>query len=422
MKEDRLYMCIDLKSFYASVECVERGLDPLTTNLVVADPERTEKTICLAISPSMKALGIRNRCRVFDIPGGIHYLMAPPRLQLYIDYSAGIYGSYLKYIAKEDIHVYSIDEVFLNVTNYLHMYQMGAKELGQTIMDDILSSTGITATCGIGTNLYLAKIALDITAKHCDDHIGYLTEAGFRQHLWDYRPLTDFWRIGAGTARRLSSLGIRTMRELARFDEDTLYRIFGIDAELLIDHAWGRESTTMADIKNYKPQNTSMGSGQVLSRDYAFDEGVLIVREMADLLTLDLVDKHLVTDSVTLHVGYSTIYGKKAAHGTSSLVTATNSSRRLMDTTEELYRQIVDPTVPIRRVTLTYNRVKDDCYQQYDLFCDPAEMENERRMQNAMLDIKRKFGKNAIVRGMNLQKGATTLERNRQIGGHKSGE
>ena len=422
MNEDRLYMCIDLKSFYASVECVERGLDPLTTNLVVADPERTEKTICLAISPSMKALGIKNRCRVFEIPGGIHYLMAPPRMQLYIDYSAEIYSIYLKYIAKEDIHVYSIDEAFLDVTNYLHMYQMGARELGQTIMDDILSSTGITATCGIGTNLYLAKIALDITAKHCDDHIGYLTEAGFRQHLWDHRPLTDFWRIGAGTARRLSSLGIRTMRELARFDEDTLYRIFGIDAELLIDHAWGRESTTMADIKNYKPQNTSMGSGQVLSRDYAFDEGVLIVREMADLLTLDLVDKHLVTDSVTLHVGYFNIYGKKAAHGTSSLVTATSSSRRLMDTTEELYRQIVDSTVPIRRITLTYNRVKDDCYQQYDLFCDPAEMEKERRMQNAMLDIKRKFGKNAIVRGMNLQEGATTLERNRQIGGHKSGE
>lgn len=422
MNEDRLYMCIDLKSFYASVECVERGLDPLTTNLVVADPERTEKTICLAISPSMKALGIKNRCRVFEIPSGIHYLMAPPRMQLYIDYSAEIYSIYLKYIAKEDIHVYSIDEAFLDVTNYLHMYQMGARELGQTIMDDILSSTGITATCGIGTNLYLAKIALDITAKHCDDHIGYLTEAGFRQHLWDHRPLTDFWRIGAGTARRLSSLGIRTMRELARFDEDTLYRIFGIDAELLIDHAWGRESTTMADIKNYKPQNTSMGSGQVLSRDYAFDEGVLIVREMADLLTLDLVDKHLVTDSVTLHVGYSNIYGKKAAHGTSSLVTATSSSRRLMDTTEELYRQIVDSTVPIRRITLTYNRVKDDCYQQYDLFCDPAEMEKERRMQNAMLDIKRKFGKNAIVRGMNLQEGATTLERNRQIGGHKSGE
>lgn len=422
MNEDRLYMCIDLKSFYASVECVERGLDPLTTNLVVADPERTEKTICLAISPSMKALGIKNRCRVFEIPGGIHYLMAPPRMQLYIDYSAEIYSIYLKYIAKEDIHVYSIDEAFLDVTNYLHMYQMGARELGQTIMDDILSSTGITATCGIGTNLYLAKIALDITAKHCDDHIGYLTEAGFRQHLWDHRPLTDFWRIGAGTARRLSSLGIRTMRELARFDEDTLYRIFGIDAELLIDHAWGRESTTMADIKNYKPQNTSMGSGQVLSRDYAFDEGVLIVREMADLLTLDLVDKHLVTDSVTLHVGYSNIYGKKAAHGTSSLVTATSSSRRLMDTTEELYRQIVDSTVPIRRITLTYNRVKDDCYQQYDLFCDPAEMEKERRMQNAMLDIKRKFGKNAIARGMNLQEGATTLERNRQIGGHKSGE
>lgn len=422
MNEDRLYMCIDLKSFYASVECVERGLDPLTTNLVVADPERTEKTICLAISPSMKAMGIQNRCRVFQIPKGTDYMMAPPRMQLYIDYSAEIYGIYLKYIAKEDIHVYSIDEAFLDVTDYLHMYQMGAKELGQTIMDDIFRSTGITATCGIGTNLYLAKIALDITAKHCEDHIGYLTESGFRQKLWDHRPLTDFWRIGAGTARRLSSLGIRTMRELAQFNEDTLYQIFGIDAELLIDHAWGRESTTIADIKNYKPQNTSMGSGQVLPRDYSFEEGVLIVREMADLLTLDLVDKNLVTDSITLHVGYSNSYQKKSAHGTSSLVAATSSSLRLMDTTEELYRKIVDPTVPIRRITLTYNRVKDNCYQQYDLFCDPAEQEKERRMQHAMLDIKRKFGKNAIVRGMNLQKGATTLERNRQIGGHKSGE
>ncbi len=422
MNEDRLYMCIDLKSFYASVECVERGLDPLTTNLVVADPERTEKTICLAISPSMKAMGIRNRCRVFEIPKGTDYIMASPRMQLYIDYSAEIYGIYLKYIAKEDIHVYSIDEAFLDITNYLPMYQMGARELGRTIMNDILQSTGITATCGIGTNLYLAKIALDITAKHCEDHIGYLTEAGFRQNLWDHQPLTDFWRIGKGTARRLSSLGIRTMKELAHFNEDTLYQLFGIDAELLIDHAWGRETTTMADIKNYKSQNSSLGSGQVLPRDYSFEEGLLIAREMTDLLSLDLVDKNLVTDSVTLHVGYSYSLQKKSAHGTSSLPAASNSSRRLMDAISDLYKRIVEPSIPVRRITITCNRVRDAVYQQYDLLTDPAEQAKERRLQNAMLDIKRRFGKNAIVRGMNLQEGATTLERNRQIGGHKSGE
>lgn len=422
MKEDRLYMCIDLKSFYASVECVERGLDAMTTNLVVADPERTDKTICLAVSPSMKELGISNRCRVFQIPKDLEYIMAPPRMKLYIDYAADIYAIYLKYIAKEDIHVYSIDEAFLDVTDYLLMYQMGAKELGQTIMDDILRSTGITATCGIGTNLYLAKIALDITAKHTEDHIGYLTEAGYRQSLWNHQPITDFWRIGPGTARRLASLGIRTMREAAHFDEDTLYHVFGIDAELLIDHAWGRESTTIADIKNYKPQNNSLGSGQVLPRDYSFEEGLLIVKEMADLLTLELVDQGLVTNSVTLHVGYSNIYHKKPAHGTASPGVATSSSRRLMRTAKELYEHIVDPTIPIRRVTLTYNNVMEEYCQQYDLLYDPAEQEREQKMQKAMLAIKKRFGKNAVIKGMNLQKGATTLERNRQIGGHKSGE
>lgn len=422
MSEDRLYMCIDLKSFYASVECVERDLDALTTHLVVADPERTEKTICLAVSPSMKALGVKNRCRVFEIPAGIDYIMAPPRMQLYMDYAVGIYGIYLKYIAKEDIHVYSIDEAFLDVTNYLHLYKMGARELGQTIMDDILQTTGITATCGIGTNLYLAKVALDIAAKHCEDHIGYLTESGYRQSLWDHRPITDFWRIGAGTARKLAAFGIRTMRELASFEEDTLYNVFGIDAELLIDHAWGRESTTIADIKKYRPQHNSLGSGQVLPRGYHFEEGVLIAKEMAESLALDLVDQGLVTDSVTLHVGYSSTYGKKSAHGTSALGNTTSSAKRLMAATEALYRQIVDSTVPVRRVNLTYNRVVSEYYHQFDLFCDPVEQEREQKMQKAVIDIKKRFGKNAIVRGMNLQKGATTIERNQQIGGHKSGE
>ena len=422
MAEERLYMCIDLKSFYASVECVERKLDPLTTNLAVADPERSEKTICLAISPSMKALGISNRCRVFQIPKNVEYIMAPPRMQLYIDYAAEIYGIYLKYIAKEDIHVYSIDEAFLDVTDYLHMYQMSPKELGQTIMDDILKTTGITATCGIGTNLYLAKIALDITAKHVPDHIGYLTESSYQQTLWNYEPITDFWRVGPGIAKRLSSLGIRTMGGIAHFDEECLYKVFGIDAELLIDHAWGRETTTIADIKHYKPQSNSLGSGQVLSRDYEFEEGALIVKEMADLLTLDLVDKGLVTNSITLHVGYSNQYNMKSAHGTTSFEVTTSSSKWLMQASEKLYRDIVNPRIPIRRVTLTYNHVVDETYQQYHLFIDPAQQERERKLQHAMLDIRKKFGKNAILRGMNLEKGATTIERNQQIGGHKSGE
>lgn len=284
MPENKTYVCIDLKSFYASVECRERGLDPLTTNLVVADPERTEKTICLAVSPSMRAMGIPGRCRVFQIPPNIEYVMAPPRMQTYIDYSADIYAIYLKYIAKEDIHVYSIDEVFMDVTDYLPMYQMTAKELSVKIMQDIYESTGITATCGIGTNLYLAKIALDITAKHVEDHIGILDEEMYRKTLWNHRPLTDFWRIGSGIMKRLTGLGIQTMREIAEADETVLYQVFGIDAELLIDHAWGRETTTMADIKAYKPKTNSISSGQVLGCDYSFEDGKLAVKEMADLL------------------------------------------------------------------------------------------------------------------------------------------
>ena len=422
MAEEKCYMCIDLKSFYASVECVERKLDPLTTNLVVADPTRSEKTICLAISPSMKALGIPNRCRVFQIPASVDYIMAPPRMKRYIEYSADIYSIYLKYIAKEDIHVYSIDEVFLDVTNYLSLYKMSSNELGKTIMDDILHTTGITATCGIGTNLYLAKIALDITAKHVDDHIGYLTESSYQQSLWNHQPITDFWRIGAGIARRLSSLGILTMGDIAHYDKDALYKLFGIDAELLIDHAWGKEPTTIADIKHYKPQNNSLSNGQVLPRDYAFEEGALIIKEMSDLLTLDMVDKGLITSSITLHVGYSNFYQNKPAHGTTSLETATSSTKRLMNECETLYRRIVNPAVPIRRITLTYNNVVEETYQQYDLLTDPIEREREHRLQLTILDIKKKYGKNALMKGMNLQKGATAIERNQQIGGHKSGE
>ena len=273
-EQDRIYICIDLKSFYASVECRERGLDPMTTNLVVANPERTDKTICLAVSPVMKKLGVSGRCRVFEIPKGLEYVMAPPRMQLYIDYSAEIYSIYLKYIAKEDIHVFSIDEVFMDVTDYLSMYQMTAKELSVRIMQDVLDSTGITATCGIGTNLYLAKIALDIQAKHVEDHIGILDEERYRKLLWNHRPLTDFWRIGSRIARQLERVGIHTMGEIAHADTSMLYRLFGIDAELLIDHAWGRETTTIPDIKNYKPKTNSISRGQGLPCDYNFKKEV----------------------------------------------------------------------------------------------------------------------------------------------------
>ena len=421
MEKKRIYVCIDLKSFYALVECRERGLDPMNTNLVVADPQRTEKTICLAVSPAMKALGIPGRCRVFEIPAGIQYIMAPPRMQLYIDYSAEIYEIYLKYIAKEDIHVYSIDEVFMDVTDYLEMYQMTAKELALMIMDDVIKTTGITATAGIGTNLYLAKIALDITAKHAADHIGILDEESYCNTLWDYKPLTDFWRIGKGVAGRLKRSGISTMGEIAHADEDMLYQMFGIDAELLIDHAWGREPVTMADIKSYKPKSNSVSSGQVLPRDYSYEEARLAVKEMADLLALELVEKGLVTDSITLHVGYSNRLERKPAHGTITMTVTTSSARQIMAYTEKLFERIVNPHVSVRRMNVTFNHVVDEAYKQYDLFTDPAEMEREHRLQTAMLDIKGKFGKNAILKGMNLQESATAMERNGQIGGHKSG-
>lgn len=420
--DERMYLCIDLKSFYASVECVERGLDPMTTNLAVADPERSEKTICLAISPSMKALGIKNRCRVFQIPKNVKYIMAPPRMKLYIDYSAEIYAVYLKYIAKEDIHVYSIDEAFLDVTHYLSLYQLTPKELAVKIMADIKKTTGITATAGIGTNLYLAKVALDITAKHVKDNIGYLDEKRYQKELWNHRPLTDFWRVGAGTEKRLGSMGIYTMGDVAHADEDLLYRMFGVDAELLIDHAWGQESTRMEDIKEYKPKSSSISSGQVLSRDYSFVECELIVKEMTDALCLDLVDKGMATQSLTLMVGYSNELGMRPAKGTVSMREMTNSYRIILPYVLELYGRIVRKDKPIRRLSVTCNSIVNEIYEQYDLFTDYAALERERKLQKAALEIKRKFGKNALIRGMDLQEAATTIERNQQIGGHKSGE
>jgi DNA polymerase V len=421
MNGNKIYLCIDLKSFYASVECVERGWDPLTARLVVADPERSEKTICLAVSPALKQMGVPNRCRVFQIPKEIPYKMAPPRMQLYIDYAAEIYGVYLKYIAKEDIQVYSIDEAFLDVTDYLHLYQMTAVELGRKIMQDILDTTKIPAACGVGTNLYLAKVALDIMAKHETDRIAYLDEARYREKLWKHKPLTDFWRVGRGTVERLSNMGICTMEEIAHARESLLYKAFGIDAELLIDHAWGREPVTIADIKAYRPKNTSFSSGQVLPRDYEYEEGVLVVKEMADLLCLDLVDQGLVTSHISLTIGYSNQKCFEPAKGSTTLRSATSSNRRLLSYVEQLYRRIVRPGAYIRRITLTYTGVMTEDYQQFDLFSDPEETEKDVKAQRAAISIKQRYGRNAILKGMNLEESATTIERNGQIGGHKSG-
>ena len=421
MNGNKIYLCIDLKSFYASVECVERGWDPLTARLVVADPERSEKTICLAVSPALKQMGVPNRCRVFQIPKEIPYKMAPPRMQLYIDYAAEIYGVYLKYIAKEDIQVYSIDEAFLDVTDYLHLYQMTAVELGRKIMQDILDTTNIPAACGVGTNLYLAKVALDILAKHETDRIAYLDEARYREKLWKHKPLTDFWRVGRGTVERLSNMGICTMEEIAHARESLLYKAFGIDAELLIDHAWGREPVTIADIKAYRPKNTSFSSGQVLPRDYEYEEGVLVVKEMADLLCLDLVDQGLVTSHISLVIGYSNQKCFEPAKGSTTLRSATSSNRRLLSYVEQLYRRIVRPGAYIRRITLTYTGVMTEDYQQFDLFSNPEETEKDVKAQRAVISIKQRYGRNAILKGMNLEESATTIERNGQIGGHKSG-
>lgn len=420
MKE-RSYLCIDLKSFYASVECVERNLDVLTARLVVADSERTEKTICLAVSPAMKALGVPKRCRLFEIPKHISYIIAPPRMQLYIDYAAEIYGIYLSYIAKEDIHVYSIDEAFLDVTDYLALYQMTPRQLGQRILEDIYGKLGLRASCGIGTNLYLTKVALDITAKHAPDFIGELNENTYRASLWKHRPLTDFWRIGSRTARRLESYGMLTMYDIAHAPEDLLYRIFGIDAELLIDHAWGREPVTMADIKNYHSSSNCLSSGQVLPHDYAFEDGKLIVKEMMDLLCLDLVKKNLVTKSLTLHVSYSRKLELPSTHGSICLEDETNADLLLIPAIEALYMRIVRPDCAIRRVSITCNQIVPETWHQYSLFTDMEKLEKSRCVQKTVLGIKDKFGKNAILKGMNLEEHATTRERNRQIGGHKSG-
>jgi DNA polymerase V len=483
------YIAIDLKSFYASVECRERDLDPMTANLVVADESRTEKTICLAVSPALKAYGIPGRARLFEVvqrmkevnrerlsrgEPELKYVVAKPRMALYVEYSTRIYHTYLKYVAPEDIHVYSIDEVFMDVTHYLKTYRMSARQLAEKMMADVLEQTGITATAGIGTNLYLCKIAMDIVAKHAppDAHgarIAELDEMSYRRLLWDHQPLTDFWRVGRGYQKKLAEVGIFTMGDIARcslgapgeyYNEELLYKLFGINAELLIDHAWGYEPTTIDLIKAYRPQSNSISSGQVLQCPYDFAKGRLVVREMTELLTLELVEKRLVTDQMVLTIGYDienltdpeirknyhgeiTVdhYGRrvpKHAHGTVNLKTATSSTSRIVEAVLGLYDEIVNPMLLVRRLTVVANHVQEEQmalqevrYEQQELFTDyealerqreaeKKELERERRLQEAMLSVKKRYGKNAILKGTNLQEGATAMERNQQIGGHRA--
>ena len=508
MNKCKTYIAIDLKSFYASVECRERSRDPLTTNLVVADPSRTEKTICLAVSPSLKKYGLSGRARLFEVIQKVNaannirklkapnhvfsgssddstelqknpslkidYIIAPPRMARYMEYSTKIYNIYLKYIAPEDIHIYSIDEVFIDVTHYLSTYNMTARELAMTMIQDILDTTGITATAGIGTNMYLCKIAMDIVAKHIEPdkngvRIAELDEMSYRRLLWNHKPLTDFWRVGRGYSKKLEKIGLYTMGDIARcsigkptdyYNEELLYKLFGINAELLIDHAWGYEPCTMEDVKAYKPETNSISSGQVLHCPYEFDKARLVVKEMTDLMVLDLVDKGLVTNQIVLTIGYdienitdknrsqsykgtvtTNYYGKKVpkpAHGTTNLPKQTSSTTLIINAVMELYDKIVNKKLLIRRINIVANKLVDEHsvknankYEQLDLFTDyevlqkqrekeNAESEREKRMQNTILDIKKKFGKNAILKGMNLQEGATAKDRNNQIGGHKA--
>lgn len=420
MEEPGRFICIDLKSFYASVECVMRGMDPMKENLVVADPERSEGTICLAISPAMKKLGIKNRCRVFEIPAGISYYIAEPSMQLYMEYSSRIYGIYLRYIAREDIHIYSVDEVFMDVTHYLGLYGMSARELGRMIVSDVFETTGIHATCGVGTNMYLAKVAMDIIAKHSDDYMGELTEESYRELLWDHRPLTDFWMVGRGISSRLARYGITTMRDIAGTDPAFLHRLFGINAELIMDHAWGREYAEIADIKAYVPKDNSLSRGQVLLEDYTFDEAKIIVKEMLDLMCLEMVSRDLVTESVTLTISYSDDI-LPPAHGTRRLDMRTNADMIIIPAVTELYEEIVVRDLPVRRVNISFNRVLREEYVQYTIFSDAETLEKDRNIQKAVISIKERYGKNSVIRGMNMEKKATGLQRNQQIGGHKSG-
>lgn len=414
---DRVYFVIDLKTFYASVECIERGLNPFETNLVVADPSRGKGAICLAISPKMKMLGIKNRCRIYEIPEKINYIIALPRMSKYIEYAANIYSIYLKYISKDDIHVYSIDEAFLDVTCYLKTYHLKSIELAKKIMKDIYDTYGITATCGIGTNMYLAKIALDIMSKHSANNIGWLNEERFQKELWHHKPLTDFWQIGKGIERRLNKLGLYDMSDIANADSKRLYKEFGINAEFLIDHANGRESCTIEDIKKYKPKSNSISNSQVLFEDYPYEKAKLVLKEMVELLTLQLIEKKQVTDLIHLYIGYSKDQ-IEATGGSRRLIYQTNQFTKLVEEFVKLYEQTTNQSIPIRRIGISFGRLQEETTKQISLFEDEKTKETETKLQESILEIKNKFGKNSLLKGMNLEEGATTKIRNNLIGGH----
>ena len=412
-----IYLAIDLKTFYASVECVERGLNPFTTNLVVADASRGKGAICLAISPSMKMLGIKNRCRIYEIPSGVEYIIAKPRMQKYIEYAANIYAIYLKYISKEDIHVYSIDEAFLDVTKYLKLYNKKSIELAKMIIKDIYNTYGITATCGIGTNMYLAKIALDIMSKHSPTNIGWLNEERYKKELWHHKPLTDFWQIGKGIEKRLNKKRIFDMYDIAHTNPKILFKEFGINAQFLIDHANGYEPCTIADIKAYKPKSNSISNSQVLFKNYDFEKAELILKEMVELLSQQLVEKNLETDCISLYIGYSKEYSKHTG-GSRRLHYFTNQYTKLVYEFKKLYEETTNKNMPIRRIGIAFERLQEIKVEQINLFEDLESKDKEIRLQKSIIEIKSKMGKNAILRGMNLEEDATTLIRNKLIGGH----
>ena len=418
---EKAYLCIDLKSFYASVECVLRGLDPLKTNLVVADPSRGNGAICLAITPPMKALGIHNRCRIFEIPKNVKYITALPQMKKYMEISADIYGIYLKYVSKDDIHVYSIDECFLDVTRYLDLYQMDAITLAKKIIADVYNSTHITATAGIGTNLFLAKVALDITAKHAKDNIGYLNEEIFKATIWHHQPITDIWNISRGIASRLAKYGVYDLYGITQMNEDILYKEFGVNAEYLIDHANGVEPCTIEEIHNYKSKSNSLSTSQILFEDYKYDEALLVLKEMVDNLVLELVEKGLVASSISLGIGYSKDI-IKATGGTTKLGGATSSKNTIMDAFINLFKRTTKEGYPIRRIGIGLGGIISEDYASIDLFTDEATLDKEKRMQKAIIDIKNKYGKNSILKAMDLAPKATTKKRNTLIGGHNSGE
>ena len=416
---EKYYLCIDLKSFFASVECVERKLKSLTTNLVVADPSRGDGAICLAVSPSLKALGVKNRCRIFEIPKNIDYITAMPRMNLYIKYSADIYSIYLKYISCEDIHVYSIDECFLDITNYLKLYKKTPKELAKIIIEDVYKTTGICATVGIGTNLFLAKVALDITAKHAKDNMGFLNEEIFKETIWFHKPITDIWNIGRGIANRLLKYNCETLYDVAHMNEKILYKEFGINALYLIDHSKGIEPCSIKQIHNYKAKNNSLSNGQILFEDYNYENALLVVKEMVDLNVLQLVDKHLVTDCIFLSISYSKDVIKPTG-GSLNIGEFTNSYSKINKYFIELFKKTTNPNYPIRRISLGFSNVIDERYESITLFSDPIKDQKEKDIQNTILQIKKKYGKNSILKGMNLQEKATTKKRNNMVGGHNA--